>query len=92
MSIHAPSGTTAGRKHKHMNTIKTRLGYITATATALALSAASALALGTADAAATGVLDDAKATFDYAKPIGLGIMGTFLGVAILVRVWKRFAK
>jgi len=56
---------------------------------ALALLSFGALAVGTADANVTGLVDDAKATFDAVLPIALTVLGTFIAVAIGVRTWNR---
>lgn len=68
--------------------MKTRIALLGA----LALTAVNALAAGTADVTATGALDNLKATYDSALPIGIGIMGTILAVVLVRRLWNRFAK
>lgn len=72
-----------------MKTIHTILAFLWLALLALVVTP-------TANAAAntnvTALLDGANDTFDYALPLGLGIMGTFLAVALGRTAWKRFAK
>lgn len=72
-----------GRFHK-------QVGRLTSLGVGIALSATSAFAA--ANTNATAMIDDGEATFQYALPVGLGIMGTFLAIAIGRTAWKRFAK
>lgn len=75
-----------------MNKTKNWLLRVTAPAVALALTSTAALAAATANADATGVADDAEATFTYILPKAIAILGTFLGIAIGVKVWKRITR
>lgn len=59
----------------------------------LTLLAASTIAsMAAADTNAVAQINNANDTWDTAMPIGIAIMGTFMGVTIVRRVWGRFAK
>jgi len=60
--------------------------------TASALAASALVAMATADTNAVAQVTNANDTWDEAMPIGLAIMGTFMGVTIVRRIWGRFAK
>lgn len=82
-------GKHAAPTNKNQHHMYKRLASIPAV---LLASMLSLLAAGTANPEAVGIIDDAKATYDYGFPIAMGILGTGVALAIGLRLWNRYGK
>lgn len=69
---------------------KSSVAWLMACMSILLLSVANAA--GTANTNVVGIVDDAKATFDYVLPIALVIAGLFLAISIGIKAWKKLSR
>lgn len=67
-------------------------GAVAGLLAAISLFLFEALAAGTANTNVVGIVDDAKATFDYVLPIALVIAGLFLAISIGIKAWKKLSR
>lgn len=74
------------------NKVKVGWAMLMVAIMALVLQVPGVLAAGTANTNVVGIVDDAKATFDYVLPIALVIAGLFLAISIGIKAWKKLSR